>query len=256
MIGSSEEFPASLFPLLRPPPLPPPPLVDLLLVDLAGEREERLLALLLPLGERLRDLLLLVSLGSDATRSREINRIVILLGKPLWLPPDPGAAAAPPLEPAEPAAAAPPDEAPPDPLLLRGVLEVLDPDPKLANRLAKLDRWFAALLPGLVLADAALALPPAEAGLLLALLAEPLLALAAESESLIAKGGGGPSPRGMPDVPRLGTLANRTRAVLVGLLPPPPADAAAAPDPLATPAPPGPSSPGKNISITPTIPPP
>lgn len=222
MIGSSLEPPDSLFPL---PDAPFPPL-----------------------------------LPPEVLLSRAIILIVILLGRPFELPPAP---------PAEPAAAAAP---PPALVLLRGLL--MDADPKLAKRLAKVEApCLAALLPpALLLADAGLALA---APLALATPADPLVPPSTEaaisedvSINLNANGGGNPAPGGkeeedratpLPDDPLLeplpaGALANLTRAVLVGLLPLPPA----APSPLAAaagPFPPEARSSGKNISMTPTIPP-
>lgn len=208
-----------------PPPLPlplppPPPPADLLLLDLLGERLR-----VLP-----RSLL--------AARSRAINRIVNLLL------PAPAPAAAP--SSALPAAAAarlpPPLEEPWLPL---------GPSRRLAKRLANAE------LLALADAEADRALPPAEAGLVLA-------AAAAAKAAGPLRGGTEPEVL-FPDnllEPLRGALVNLTLAVLVGLLLLLPAVAdAAAPDPLLTkpagnPPPGDPSSSGKNISITPTIPPP
>lgn len=240
IIGSSSDPPRP-----DPPALPPG---DLLLLDL------------LP-GEWLRDLLLaLLPLGA-ATRSRAINRIVTRL-----LPAPAAAAAAAPSS-APPALAA---AAAPRPLRVSGLL-LGPPSRKLAKRLANADPGCLAArdecgLDALALADAE-ALPPAEPGLVL-ISAPADLAVAeppveADDRPIISiNGGGNPAkddvalPLLLPEEPLLdplrgAALANLTLAVLVGLLPPAPAAAAAPP-----PAPGGPSPSGKNISITPTIPPP
>mmetsp|Transcript_14996 Transcript_14996/g.31841 ORF Transcript_14996/g.31841 Transcript_14996/m.31841 type:complete len:262 (-) Transcript_14996:634-1419(-) len=187
------------------------------------------------------------------------------------------------LSPADTEPAAPPVglvSAPSALLLLRELLD-LDP-PKLAKRLAKLEPPCLLLPPALLPTDAALALL-ADTGLALA--APLALATPADSRSAISeavnstdKGGGGPVSGGneerSPPFPSEegpllellpGALENLTLAVREGLLSRPP-DAApfplAAPLPLAAAAaaalpllPPAARSSGKNISMTPTIPP-
>mmetsp|Transcript_15634 Transcript_15634/g.28245 ORF Transcript_15634/g.28245 Transcript_15634/m.28245 type:complete len:260 (+) Transcript_15634:2481-3260(+) len=185
------------------------------------------------------------------------------------------------LSPADTDPAAPPVglvSAPSADLLLRELLD-LDP-PKLAKRLVKLETPCLLLPPGLLPADAALALP-AETGLALAAplaLVTPDDSLSAISEAVNPTDNGGDETisRGIeersPPVPSEedpllellpGALENLTLAVREGLLSRPPADAPfplAAPLPLAAaaalpPLPPTARSSGKNISMTPTIPP-
>mmetsp|Transcript_6151 Transcript_6151/g.11014 ORF Transcript_6151/g.11014 Transcript_6151/m.11014 type:complete len:265 (-) Transcript_6151:1041-1835(-) len=192
----------------------------------------------------------------EAARSRAI----ILIDIPLVLPPAPGEV---------PELAASGLE---DALLLLGLL--MDPDPKLAKRLA--NPWLLALLPALELpADATLPGGLATPDDLLAPPSPKDALSEVDSVNLNDNGGGNPDPKAPPlpdeDDPLLDDptedLENLTRAVLVGLLPLP-ADAAplplatplarAAPLPLAEavdPFPPVATSSGKNISMTPTIPP-